>query len=234
MRGILKVCLFWGISGIASHLAQAQIIIQRSELGGGIGVFNYTGDLIRNYHLGTSRPAVTFFYKSNLSKVISSRVTLTGGKLAASDRTQPIDAFGRVRDASFNIFLLEGSYGYEYHFLDWRSDNRRMRFTPYVFAGVALFGISGFENKNAEFSNVQMAIPFGGGMKYVLSPKYYVSFEFGIRKTFFDYLDNISDEDPGFKNYQYGNAFDNDNYYFMGFSLTYTFYQIPCPTSPYR
>jgi len=97
-----------------------------------------------------------------------------------------------------------------------------------------LFGISGVQQKNAEYSNIQLAIPFGGGIKYVLNPKYYVAFEFGMRKTFFDYLDNISDGNPQYKNYQYGNVFDNDNYFFAGFTLTYTFYDIPCPSSPYR
>jgi hypothetical protein len=79
-----------------------------------------------------------------------------------------------------------------------------------------------------------MAIPFGGGIKYVLNPKYYLSLEFGVRKTFFDYLDNISDGDPSFKNYQYGNKFDYDSYYFLGVTLTRTFYDIPCPTNPYK
>jgi hypothetical protein len=97
-----------------------------------------------------------------------------------------------------------------------------------------LFGISGNENKNAEYSNVQLAIPFGLGIKYIVNPKWYLSLELGIRKTFFDYLDNISDENTGIKNYQYGNPFDNDNYFFFGISLTRTFYDIPCPTNPYK
>ncbi len=36
------------------------------------------------------------------------------------------------------------------------------------------------------------------------------------------------------KNYQYGNPNDNDNYYFLGISITRTFYNIPCPTNPYK
>jgi hypothetical protein len=103
-----------------------------------------------------------------------------------------------------------------------------------LFGGFALFGFSGNENKTAEYSNVQVAIPFGGGVKYVLNPKYYLALEFGVRKTFFDYLDNISDGNPAFKNYQYGEPNDNDTYFFLGLTLTRTFYDIPCPTNPYR
>lgn len=206
---------------------------QRSELGFGVGTFNYTGDLVRTYDFKYSTPAATVFYRSNLSKVVSFRASITGGKLAASEK--PIDAFAVQRDASFDIFLLEGSLAMEYHFLNWRDDKRPMRYTPYLFAGVALFGMSGNESKPEAYSNVQPAIPFGGGFKYIMNPKLYIAIELGIRKTFFDYLDNVSDSnDPTQKNYQYGNPNDLDNYFFVGLTLTRTFYDIPCPTNPYK
>lgn len=211
-----------------------QILGQRSEIGLGIGTFNYTGDLVRTYDITTSKLAGTAFYRSNISNVISLRTSITAGKIGASDKKTPIDVFAQKRDASFDLFLFEAAGTFEYHFLDWRDSKRRLRFTPYLFAGVGMFGISGVEQKAAEYSNIQMAIPFGGGMKYVLNPKYYIAFEIGIRKTFFDYMDNISDGNPSIKNFQYGNAFDFDNYFFTGITITRTFYDIPCPGSPYR
>jgi hypothetical protein len=211
-----------------------QILGQKSEIGFGLGTFNYTGDLVRTYNFASSKPAATVFYRSNISNVISLRTAITAGKIGASDTRKPIDAFATARAASFDLFLFEAAGTFEYHFLDWRDSKRRLRFTPYLFAGAGLFGFSGVEQKNAEYSNIQMTIPFGGGMKYVLNPKYYIAFEFGIRKTFFDYLDNISEGNPSIKNYQYGNSFDYDNYFFTGITLTYTFYDIPCPGSPYR
>lgn len=218
---------------LLASVTSAQIS-QRSEVGVGLGTFNYTGDLARNYYFGFSRPAGTIFYRANLSSVISLRTSITAGKLAADDRKHPIDAFADKRGYSFDISLLEAAVGFEYHFLDWRDGKRKLRFTPYLFGGFGLFGISGVQNKTASYSNVQMAIPFGGGIKYVVNPKYYLALEFGVRKTTFDYLDNISDGNPAFKNYQYGNKYDNDTYYFLGISITRTFYDIPCPTNPYR
>jgi len=209
-------------------------ISQRSEVGFGLGTFNYTGDLVRNYNFTFSKPAATIFYRANISKVVSFRTSLTAGKLGASDTRVPIDAFALQRKASFDIFLMEISGVYEYHFLDWRDDRRRLRFTPYIFAGLGLFSMSGVPSKTVQYSNVQLAIPFGLGIKYVINPNYYVSLEFGVRKTFFDYLDNISDGDPQFKNYQYGNKFDTDTYYFLGVTLTRTLYDIPCPRNPYK
>lgn len=208
-------------------------LTQRSEYGFGVGAFTYTGDLDRTYSIGNFQPAATVFYRANMSRVVSFKAGLTGGKLAASDKRTPLDPAAVQRAAAFNIFLLEAATTFEYHFLDWRDDKRRLRFTPYLFAGLSLFGISGNASKNAPYSNVQMAIPFGGGVKYVLNPNWYVALEIGIRKTFFDYLDNISDGDPIFKNYQYGNRYDNDNYFFTGITLTRTLYDIPCPNNPY-
>ena len=192
------------------------------------------GNLVRGYDFTFSQPAATIFYRANISKVISFRASFTAGKLSATDTGSPIDAFSVKRNASFDIFLSEMSGVYEYHFLDWRDNIRRLRFTPYLFAGLALFNLSGVTNKTEQYSTIQLAVPFGGGMKYVVNPKYYIALEFGIRKTFFDYLDNISDADPAYKTYQYGNKFDYDTYYFLGFTITRTFYDIPCPTNPYK
>lgn len=219
--------------GAAFLSIASTVVAQRSELGFGIGTFNYTGDLVRNYNFKYSRPAATVLYRSNINRIVSFRAAITGGKVAASEK--PIDAFAAVRNASFDIFLLEGSIGFEYHFLNWKDSKVPMRFTPYLFGGLGLLGISGNDTKPAEYSNVQMAVPFGGGFKYIVNPRWYVALEFGVRKTFFDYLDNVSDfKDQTQKNYRYGNPNDNDNYYFLGITLTRTFYDIPCPTNPYK
>jgi hypothetical protein len=207
-------------------------LAQKSEIGFGLGTFNYTGDLARNYNFAFSKPAATLCYRSNLSHVISLRVALTAGKIGASEIVRPIDA--PAVKLSFNLFLLEASTAFEYHFLNWRDDKRVQRFSPYLFAGFGIFSISGTQEKPAEYSNVQPMIPFGVGFKYVVNPKWYLGIEFGMRKTFFDYLDNVSGMNDNIKNYQYGNPSDNDHYYFLGLSITRTFYSIPCPTSPYK
>ncbi|MFD1002459.1 DUF6089 family protein [Ohtaekwangia kribbensis] len=213
-------------------LSAVTALAQRSEVGFGIGTFNYTGDLVRTYNFKYSRPAVTAFYRSNLSSVVSFRAALTGGQLSASEK--PIDAFASQRDASFDLFLMEASTVMEYHFLNWRDTKRFVRFTPYLFGGLGLFGFSGNGDKTAEYSNVQAMIPFGVGVKYVYTPKWYFGLEFGVRKTFFDYLDNVSAGDQRYKNFKYGNPNDNDVYYFLGISITRTFYDIPCPKNPYK
>jgi hypothetical protein len=213
-------------------LLSFSVAAQNAEIGFGLGTFNYTGDLSRNYNFLNSKPAGTVFYRANVSRVISFRTALTAGKIGATD-SRPIDAFSSARAASFNLFLYEISLATEYHFLDWRSEKRPLRGTPYIVTGLGLFGIAGTPSKSAEYSNVQPSIQLGVGVKYVLNPLFYLGLEIGMRKTFFDYLDNISEGDPSRKNYRYGNPNDLDNYYFLGVTLTRTFYSIPCPGNPY-
>lgn len=221
--------LFFVLVGL---VASSPVLAQKSEVGFGLGTFNYSGDLVRNYNFRFSKPAATVFYRSNLSPVVSFRAGITAGKIGAEEK--PIDAFASARGSSFNLFMFEASTVMEYHFLNWRDTKRFVRFTPYLFAGLALFAMSGNEEKTAEYSNVQAAVPFGGGFKYVYNPKWYFSLEFGVRKTWTDYIDNVSAGDLRYKNFQYGNPNDNDNYYFLGVSITRTFYTIPCPTNPYK
>jgi hypothetical protein len=223
-----KLITAFTITLLLSEAAAAQT----SEVGFGLGTFNYTGDMVKFYNFKYSKPAATVFYRSNLSKVVSFRAAVTAGLIGASE--VPTDAFATKRNASFKHFLFEASTVMEYHFLNWRDSKRFVRFTPYLFGGVALFSFSGDVDRSQAYSTVQMAIPFGAGVKYVLNPKWYLSLEFGMRKTFFDYLDNISGGDFRNKNYQYGNDSNNDHYYFLGFSITRTFYTIPCPTNPYK
>ena len=221
---------FFCFMGFASN---AQLS-QNNEVGGGVGVFTYSGDIVRNFNLLYSKPAATIFYRRNINKIVSFRTGLTFGKIGATDSRDPIDAFAQQRDESFNLNMFEFSGAYEYHFLDWRESKRRIRFTPYLFAGIGLFVFSGNKAKPVGYSNAQLSIPFGGGIKYVLNPKWYLAAEFGVRKTFFDYLDNVSGSDPSYKTYDQGNSFDNDNYFFVGITLSRTFYDIPCPVSPYK
>lgn len=239
------VRLFTFLLLMAGFSASGQLR-QRLEVGGGLGTFNYTGDLVRTYDLRFSRPAATFFYRINYSQVVSLRTSITFGKLGASDAIRQLDPAALKRKASFRANLVEFSPVFEYHFIDWRDSKRRIRFTPYLFAGAGLFIFSvntSYPPVNPgspqpytsppSFSRVQLSIPFGGGFKYVLNPNWYMAIEFGMRETFFDHLDGVSSGNFKYKTYRYGNPSDRDNYFFLGLTLTRTFYDIPCATNPY-
>ncbi len=220
---IFVFCLLISFSGFS----------QKREIGGGMGVLSYTGDLSRNALTNPIKPGATVFYRFNMRDHISIKVSFVAGGLSGTD-SKPIDAFSVARAGSFNIFLYEFATGIEYYFLDFRSKNAPQNWSPYFYGGLGLFGMLGHENKNATYSSVQMAIPLAFGVRYRATPKWSFSVEAGIRATLFDYLDNYSEGDLFVKNYQYGNPEDNDKYYFAGVSLSYTFYNVICPTLPIK
>lgn len=206
---------------------------QKREIGGGLGVLTYTGDLSRNVLTNPIKPAGTVFYRFNMRDHVSIRVSFLAGSLSGTD-AKPIDAFSIARASSFTIFLYEFATGIEYYFLDFRSKNAQINWSPYFYGGLGIFGMLGHESKPATYSNVQLALPLAIGVRYRATPKWSFSFEAGVRATFFDYLDNISEGDLFNKDYQYGNPNDNDKYYFASVGISYTFYRVECPTLPIK
>lgn len=199
------------------------------EFGGGVGGTQYTGDLTNVPQIGNSDIAINAIYRLNFSEVVSFKFALLSGKISGDD-TEPRDALGLNRNYSFSHNVLELSGVFEYHFLDYRSGDRYTRFSPYAFMGFGILKINNPVQAYEDYHSLQPVIPMGGGIKYLLSKRLTLTGELGVRKTYTDYLDGISDGDVAVKsNYKFGNPNDKDWYFFSGFSLTYVLYKIPCP-----
>ena len=196
---------------------------QLNDIGVGAGAFNATGDLTRKYELRNVRPATTVFFRTNISNAIAFRYGLTGGLLTGKSR---ISGDSTTQSASFNIGLVEAAGLFEYTFLDYKSKSARIHWSPFLYAGAGIFMPLGEIAKDVKYSIIQPVIPLGFGIKYQLNPKFDIGIEASSRITFFDYLDKVSDVDS---HYRYGNKFNNDVYYYIGLTLYYTFYIIPCP-----
>ena len=203
-------------------------LAQKNEFGVGVGGFNYAGDLMRGYHIENVKPGILGYYKMNLDNIFSIRASVTGGLISGSD-TNPIDPFASNRKGSFQSTIVEVAGMLEYNFLDYKADHVQFRWTPYMSVGISGFTFFGGGQDLNGSSKVQLAIPFGGGFKYQINPNIALNLEIGIRKLFFDHLDGYSDGDITNKNYQYGNKYDKDWYNFVGFSISYLIWEIPCP-----
>lgn len=216
---------FAAFSLLTIHVALAQ----KHQIGLGLGGFNYAGDMARGYPLASVRPGGQLTYRYNFNNFVSLRGGFTGGLISGSDERSPIDAFSGQRLGEFEQTILELSAIVEYNFVDYKHKNATMNWSPYIFFGLAGFGTFGTGQPDRPVSPVQPAIPFGLGIKYMITPRVELMFEAGIRKVFYDYLDGYSDGDRSVKNYQYGNKYDDDWYSFTGISLHYTLFYIPCP-----
>lgn len=204
------------------------VLAQKNEFGVGLGGFNYAGDLMRGYHVENVKPGILGYYKRNIDNIFSARASLTGGMISGTD-DNPIDPFAQNRNASFQSFIVEVAGMMEYNFLDYKAEHVQIRWSPYLFLGISGFTFFGGDQELNGSSTVQLAIPFGGGFKYAINPNITLNLEIGIRKLFFDRLDGYSDGDITNKNYQYGNKYDQDWYNFIGFSVSYLIWDIPCP-----
>ncbi len=220
---IYKIILFFSLFHITDH-THAQL----SEIGFQLGAYNYTGDLNQNYVIRNHRPAGAVFFRSNISSSIALRYGLGGGIISGNDRFAN-DPFNRVRNESFNIYLFEGFTLLEFYFLDYKSKHSRVHWTPYLNAGISLISFFGERPGQDNKNPLTPAFPLGIGIKYQLSRKFDISIETSARPTLTDHMDGIAGVDDRFKDYDYGNKYNFDTYYFVGFTINYTIYFIPCP-----
>ena len=218
---------------------------QRHEIGGGLGVATYTGDIIRKIDLGELGPQGTLFGKRNFDNVWALRVGLSLAILQAEDSVRPIDLSAKIRDGRFRGGVLEGSAVMEFNFLDFMGNDAPFRLSPYAFFGLGytyIFakGNTYAYNVSANYDIGTVVIPFGAGVKYKLNDRWVLAAELGFRPTMTDYLDKIDSKEPPVSRFydpanpnkpygvNYGNPNDKDWYYFLGLTLSYTFASTQC------
>ena len=238
----LLICISIQIGSVFfSAAALAQTPITTSEIGVGIGGVNYKGELAPQYRLLNNQPALTVFYRRDISAPITLRGALVASHRIFDDNTFSDEAYDlplpNYRRAEMRLSLAELSAVMEYNFLDYYDMKQRLRVSPYFFLGVAglvynvktTFNNPALSNLNEPYrTTLAIAVPIGVGVKYALSKHWNLGLEFGARKLFNDRLDNLTGQDE-----RISNPNDNDWYYYNGISLSYTFYRINCPP-PYR
>jgi len=182
---------------------------QGVHLGIFAGASGYNGDLTdKIFPKKTTNPAFGLSGTYEITDHISARATFMYTMLGAADRYNE-DPELRLRNLSFKTRFYEFSLSGQYDFFNLSEK----RFTPYAMAGVAVFnfnpyvyytgkdkvflqplgtegqGIAGYAEK---YKRTQFAIPFGGGVKYALNDNLVLGVEAHLRKTFTDYIDDVS------------------------------------------
>ena len=234
-QSALLVCLVQAGSAFFCVSANAQ---NTSEIGVGLGATNYRGEISPDYQLQNNRPALTVFYRKDVSVPITLRGGFTAGFLRAADdnvngANGGVPPLQNYRQANTKGSLLEASAVVEYNFMDYHYRTDKVHFTPYLFAGLAAFyantttvsnnpALGGAFNQSGAM--LGFAIPAGVGFKYALSEHINLGLEVGVRKAFTDQLDHLSEQDQLLVN-----PHDQDWYYYSGLSLSYTFFKIRCP-----
>lgn len=241
---------------------------QRIHIGIAGGLANYNGDLLDKLYPDR---ITNGFIGGTVHYELFDRLLLRGAYIFA--RVNGSDTHSekqnlRLRNLQFESAVSEFSVAGEYYIFNLDET----RFSPYAFAGLAVFHFDPYtydstgkkyflkplstegqgiypEKKN--YSHWQPAIPFGGGIRIAITENLRLGIEFGLRKLFTDYLDDVSTTYPDYndlllargqtavdfsyrgdevtggspvfpnKNTQRGSSRQKDVYYFTGLNLTF-------------
>jgi hypothetical protein len=232
-------------------LIQVEIHSQTVEFGLFGGGSYYLGDINPGMQLQQTKPAGGLIARYNFDTRWSVRMSALMGKVAGSDFiSQKVEN----RELQFESPITEIATVVEFNFFPYVNGSTSNYFTPYIFGGASFFmfnpQVNGeelaplkLEGQDQPYQLQGLAIPFGLGVKYSVSQSVGLSFEWGMRKTFTDYIDDISTtypiltpaEKPGFRydlsdptgvfheGEQRGNSKTMDWFSFVGISITVEF-----------
>lgn len=179
----------------------------RHQLGFLLGGGYYIGDINQKPFNDTQFGASVFYRNSHKNLRVAQRINFAYGKMKANDKNSD-DAFYVNRNLGFESDIYELGYVLEINFRPYDVGAlRNNRSTPYIFGGLSYFNMNPklgsvkLRDQHTEgygilssstYSRHQITIPFGLGYKINLSNRIAIGLEYGFRKTFTDYLDDVS------------------------------------------
>ena len=203
---------------------------QSREMGIMVGVMGYKGDL--NPVMFSDKflhPGIGIVYRRYYNNHWAFRAGFNYGRISADDAQAP-DSFSINRNLSFRSDIMELQGGYEFNFFPYQTANPSTFITPYLFAGLALYRYNpkaelngkwyalqplGTEGQGTEkyperkpYTRISINMPFGGGIKFKITPRFCGVLEVGVRRCYVDYLDDVSKSyaDPATIRKEYGKA----------------------------
>ena len=197
---------------IAISMFRSPVFAQRVQVGLFGGASAYSGDIVSKTFPGHKETKGAFGFTLNYQ--LTDQIVLRGGitfaAVAGADSLSNNTA-QQYRNLSFQSSITEFNLLGEYYVFNLYDQ----RYSPYFFAGLAVYhfdpfaynlagnkiflkplstegeGINGYPDRRP-YSLTQLAIPFGGGLKFVINDNLRIGVELGMRKLFTDYLDDVS------------------------------------------
>ncbi len=176
------------------------------ELGISAGASWYNGDLNPSKHFDRDHMNRAFgiSLRKNLNSRFALRAQLNYGRLNGNDELSQA-TFQQMRNLNFTTELYEFTTTIEFNFLPFDALIRKKRFSPYIFAGLAAFHfnpitqvegneyeLQPLQTENQNYSRTTVSFPFGFGLKYAFNDRVILSADWGLRKTWTDYIDDVS------------------------------------------
>lgn len=204
-RTLLLVCCI-----ICTSAIQAQEFDKSPSVAVFTGLINYQGDLNPNsFTVSHSNFAAGISIKKPLNRWFTARVGISYGKIEAADAWNR--DYLKSRNLSFATTIKEAYAGLEITVLDISTK----KFTPYLYGGIAVFHFNPWARDNSgaktylqplstegqglsqypeqkTYKLTQICLPFGAGIKYQVSDALSIGVELSQRKSFTDYIDDVS------------------------------------------
>ncbi|MFN0189187.1 MAG: DUF6089 family protein [Bacteroidia bacterium] len=196
--------------------------IGASNFLGDLGGANAIGtNGFKDLELSLTRPALTVGMRYKLSPALSIHSHLTYGHVKGDDKLTK-EYFRSTRGMNFKSNIYEFNVNFEAALLSQkeggiyrlRGVRRSNTFegSLYGFIGIGVFHFNpkgevndkwyelqplgtegqGISPARDKYKRTQICIPFGIGGRYFFNRRWGVGFEFGLRKTFTDYIDDVS------------------------------------------
>lgn len=212
MKRILFIILFFSVL-LAGYSQRSRRNFRQHEIGVFLGGSYYLGDLNPRKHFFLMKPAGGLFYRFTPNYRYAFRGGINFGSVMGDD-SQSEDADQRKRNLNFKSRINELYAQAEFNFVEYRISNNKYKFSFFIFAGVSLFNFNPqgnlgggtwnnlrplrTEGQTKKYKLWQMAVPFGIGYKLNVSNWIGLGLEWAPRKTFTDYLDDVSGTYPDY------------------------------------
>ena len=226
---------------------------------GGVGISTYFGDLKANETDLWVKPSVQAGVQYRLNNHLHFRTELSWYRISGADSLNDIESDIVNRNLSFRADNFELNVVGLWQLFNKYARYNRPTLNPYLFAGLGLttnnpkayykgewVALRPLQTEGVNYSTVNFVIPAGLGLTYHATPSLDISFEYGYRITFTDYLDDVSTVHLGVENISdplrqalsdrrpeigldpvpagniRGNSSNNDWYLLTGLKITYS------------
>ncbi len=176
------------------------------EIGLSGGVSWYNGDLNPYAHFSQKywHEAFGISLRRNLNQRFALRSQLNIGRISADD-ARSSSQFQSNRNLNFSSPLYEFATTLEFNFLPFDALIDKHRFSPYSFIGISgfyfnpstiiegsVYELQPLATEGKSYLRYGISMPFGFGFKLAINDRLIISTDWGLRKTFTDYLDDVS------------------------------------------
>lgn len=197
--------------GLMALLSVGITKAQHSELGVFFGTSYYLGDLNPKKHFNKANSAGGILYRYNFDTRWALKVSALFGHIEGSDLES---GYNRDRNLSFRSPISEISTQVEFNFFNLYTQEGKNRISPYMFLGISAFSFNpraqlpgddhwydlqaigtegqGLDEDKKYYSLSSVSMPFGVGAKVNFLKNFSFGIEWGMRKTWHDYLDDVS------------------------------------------